>query len=71
MERTMIYDAYNDYIKVVNSGDKSSPEYYAAREHYEDRLRSRFGFGLNWEQAAIFAASLEFPSAHNVESMFC
>lgn len=66
----MIYEAYNDYMAIVRSGDTSSSKYFAARESYEDRLRSRYGFGLNWEQAAIFAASLQFPSERNVERMF-
>lgn len=63
----MLYNLYKEYTDIAEGGDTSSPAYWTARSNYEDELKSRLGFGLSWEQAAAFAASMLFPTAHNIE----
>lgn len=66
----MLHELYMEYLRVVESGDHSSPEYFTARCNYEDALRMKLGFGLNWEQAAIFASSMEYPTAAAIDRFF-
>ena len=33
-----VWKAYKEYFNIVENGDTSSPEYFGAREFYEDML---------------------------------
>lgn len=55
---------YNTLKSIIDSGDTSSPEYWAARENYEDTLH--FTCGLTLASAQAFAATMQEPYEFNV-----
>lgn len=62
----MTYDAYKTYAEIVESGDKSSPAYWAARENYEDSLYLREY--LTRSAAQAFAATMMLPFDFNLDA---